>query len=74
MGHNRHRVRRVLVGGGFMISIKKNESFPAWLQVFAFGQFVDEVQGRAKALRLATRLAKENGHDGISVLGKYEKV
>ena len=57
-----------------MISIKKNESFPAWIQVFAFGQFVDEVQGKAKALRIATKLAKENGQVGISVLGKYEKI
>jgi hypothetical protein len=62
------------VGGGFMISIKKNESFPAWLQVFAFGQFVDEVQGRAKALRLATRLAKENGQASVCLFGKMQKI
>ena len=57
-----------------MISIKKNKSFPEWVQVFVFGQFVDEVRGRARALRLATRLAKENGHESIAVFGKIQKI
>jgi hypothetical protein len=57
-----------------MISIKKNNSFPKWIQVFAFGQFIDEVQSRAKALRLATQLAKENKLTHINVLGKVQEV
>ena len=57
-----------------MISIKKNNSFPKWIQVFAFGQFIDEVQSRAKALRLATQLAKENKLTHINVMGKVQEV
>jgi|TARA_R110000824_G_scaffold401679_1_gene613547 hypothetical protein len=57
-----------------MISIKKNNSFPKWIQVFAFGQFIDEVQGKAKALRMATQLAKENKQTHINVLGKVRKL
>jgi ribosomal protein L39E len=57
-----------------MISIKKNNSFPKWIQVFAFGQFIDEVEGRAKALRIATKLAKENKQTHINVLGKVQEV
>ena len=57
-----------------MISIKKNDSFPTWIQVFAFGQFVDEVEGRAKALRIATKLAKENNITQINLFGKLEEI
>jgi hypothetical protein len=57
-----------------MISIKKNNSFPKWIQVFAFGQFIDEVQSRAKALRLASQLAKESKQTHINVLGKVQEV
>jgi len=57
-----------------MISIKKNDSFPKWIQVFAFGQFVDEVEGRAKALRIATNLAKENKQTHINMFGKVRKL
>jgi len=57
-----------------MISIKKNNSFPKWIQVFAFGQFIDEVQSKAKALRLAAKLAKENKQTHINVLGKVQEV
>lgn len=57
-----------------MISIKKNENFPSWIQVFAFGQFVDEIYGRAKALKFASRLAKKEGQTHINVFGEFKKV
>jgi len=57
-----------------MISIKKNDSFPSWIQVFAFGQFVDEVKGKAKALRIATKIAKENKVTHVNIFGKAEKI
>ena len=57
-----------------MISIKKNDSFPSWIQVFAFGQFIDEVKGQAKALRIATKIAKENKVTHVNVFGKAEKI
>tara|TARA_Y100000768_G_scaffold216719_1_gene163345 strand:+ start:119 stop:550 length:432 start_codon:yes stop_codon:yes gene_type:complete len=57
-----------------MISIKKNDSFPSWIQVFAFGQFIDEVKGQAKALRIATKIAKDNKVTHVNVFGKAEKI
>jgi hypothetical protein len=57
-----------------MISIKKNDSFPKWIQVFAFGKFIDEVQGQAKALRMATQLAKENEQTHINMFGKVKRI
>jgi hypothetical protein len=57
-----------------MISVKKNKNFPSWIQVFAFGQFIDEVQGRAKALKFASRLAKKEGQTHINAFGEVKKV
>ena len=57
-----------------MITIKKNTNFPKWIQIFAFGQFIDEVQGNAKALRLAKTIANENGVSHINVFGEVQKV
>ena len=53
-----------------MISVRKNPSFPQFFQVFSFGEFVDEVQGRAKALRIAKKKAKEEKTEHINFLGK----
>jgi hypothetical protein len=57
-----------------MIKIVKNLSFPEWTDIFAFGEFVDQVKGRAKALRIATKLAKDNGKDLIIVDEKIIKL
>ncbi len=43
-----------------MIKIEKNENFGGIFNIFAFGRFVDQVQGRAKALHIAKSLAQEN--------------
>tara|TARA_Y100000310_G_scaffold11207_1_gene11797 strand:- start:2430 stop:2612 length:183 start_codon:yes stop_codon:yes gene_type:complete len=43
-----------------MIKIEKNENCLGFFNVFAFGRFVDQVQGRAKALHIAKSLAQEN--------------
>jgi hypothetical protein len=53
-----------------MITIRKNPSFPQFFQVFAFGRLVDEVQGRAKALRIAKKEAKSNNLPRVNFLGK----
>ena len=42
-----------------MIKIIKNPNFPQFLEVFLNSELVEEVQGRAKALRLARKVAKE---------------
>ena len=57
-----------------MIKIAKNLSFPDWTDIFAFGDFVDQVKGRAKALRIATKLAKVNGKDLIIVDDKIVNI
>ena len=57
-----------------MISIKKNESFPQWIQIFAFGSLVEEVEGRVKALRVAKKLAKKNKLEYVLYLDKIVNV
>jgi hypothetical protein len=41
-----------------MIKVQKNESFPAWIQVFAFGMLIDEYSNGRRALKEARTLAK----------------
>ena len=53
-----------------MITVRKNPSFPQFFQVLAFGQFVDEVQGRAKALRIAKKEASNHKLPTVNYLGK----
>ena len=55
-----------------MISVRKNPSFPQFFQVFSFGEFVDEVQGKVKALRIAEKKAKEAKVNHINYLGSYK--
>ena len=57
-----------------MITIKKNENFPSWIQVFAFGQFVDEVESRAKAMKIAKRLAKKEGLNHVNAFGRVKRI
>lgn len=53
-----------------MITIKKNPNFPSWLQIFSSGNLIDEVTGRAKALRIASQAAKKEKSYTINFLGK----
>tara|TARA_B100000029_G_scaffold445216_1_gene465493 strand:+ start:739 stop:924 length:186 start_codon:yes stop_codon:yes gene_type:complete len=53
-----------------MITIKKNPNFPKWFQVLVCGSLVDEVSGRANALRIATRHARRNEVRIIDFLGE----
>ena len=57
-----------------MISIKKNESFPSWIQIFAFGQFIEEVQGRARAMRIAKELARKHNLTSVDHFGKAVRI
>lgn len=43
-----------------MIKIEKNENFGGIFNIFAFGRFIEQVQGRAKALHTAKEIAEEN--------------
>jgi hypothetical protein len=57
-----------------MITIKKNKSFPSWIQIFAFGAMVEEVEGKMKALRLGKKLARENKLEYVYFLDDVVKV
>lgn len=57
-----------------MITIRQNPNFTKFFQVFAFGQYIDEVERRSKALRIATKLAKQHKHDFINVDGSMQEV
>jgi hypothetical protein len=46
-----------------MINVKKNPNFPQFLEIFFNADLIEEVQGRAKAMRIAKKLAKEKGLD-----------
>ena len=41
-----------------MIKVQKNDNFPEWVTIFAFGMFVDEYKSQRKALKEARKLAK----------------
>jgi hypothetical protein len=53
-----------------MIKIVKNESFPKWMQIFAFGNLVEEIDSKSKALRIAKKLARENKIKYFDFLGE----
>ena len=57
-----------------MITIKQNPNFTKFFQVFAFGQYIDEVERRGKAIRIANKLAKQHKHEFINVDGLMQKV
>jgi len=57
-----------------MITIIKNVNLPQWFQVtftdaFGFFDVVAEVQGKAKAMRIAKKLAKKEKVNHINVDG-----
>ena len=56
-----------------MIKTKQNQNFPQFIQVFALDELVEEVKGKAKALRLAKKVAVELNQDSILHLGELIK-
>ena len=57
-----------------MITIKQNPNFTKFFQVFAFGQYIDEVERRSKAIRIANKLAKQHKQEFINVDGLMQEV
>ena len=43
-----------------MIKIVRNTNFAGFFEIFAFDQFIEEVQGKTEAVRLAKRIARKN--------------
>ena len=52
-----------------MISVRQNPNFTKFFQIFAFGRFIDEVQGQAKALRIAKDEARFQQISKVNFLG-----
>lgn len=57
-----------------MIAVIKNINLPQWFQVtftdaFGFFDIVDEVQGKAKAMRIAKKLARKEKVKHVNVDG-----
>lgn len=42
-----------------MIKIVKNDNFTDWVQLFAFGDFVEECKNIDKAIKTAKKLARK---------------
>ena len=57
-----------------MISIKKNQNFSNWFQVFAFGKMVDEFNRRSKAIRHAEEIAIQSRQRYINIEGLAQEV
>jgi hypothetical protein len=45
----------------YMIKVAKNPNFPQFLEIWSGLKLVKEVRGKIKALRIASKLAKEQG-------------
>ena len=57
-----------------MIKVIKNANLPQWFQViitdsFGFADVIDEVQGKAKAMRIAKKLARKEKVSHVDVEG-----
>ena len=57
-----------------MIKVIRNINLPQWFQVtftdsLGFFDVLDEVQGKAKAMRIAKKLARKVGVDHVNVEG-----
>ena len=57
-----------------MIKVIKNANLPQWFQViitdsFGFADVIDEVQGKAKAMRIAKKLACKEKVSHVDVEG-----
>lgn len=44
-----------------MIRVDKHPSFSKWYQVFAFGELLQEIDSKRKAIRLARQTARRMG-------------
>ena len=51
-----------------MITAFKNKSFPRWIQIFAFGELIEEIEGKKKALRAGKKLARKHKLDYVYFL------
>lgn len=57
-----------------MITILQNQNFTKYFQIFAFGKYIDEVDRKSKAMRIAKQIAREHQEDFINVDGYMKKV
>jgi len=57
-----------------MIKIETHPNFSKWQTIFAFGNIIEQVQGKANALRIAKQVAKRNGKVFIVDDGKMVSI
>jgi len=57
-----------------MIKVEQHPNFPKWQSIFAFGSMIEQVQGKANALRIAKKVAKRNGSIFILDDGKMMSI
>jgi hypothetical protein len=57
-----------------MITILQNQNFTKYFQIFAFGKYIDEVERKSKAMRIAKKIAREHQQEFINVDGFMEKI
>ena len=57
-----------------MISVRRNKNFTNWIQVFSFGEFIDELSSVAKAMKLAESLAKKRNLSYINIEGRATSI
>jgi hypothetical protein len=51
-----------------MIKIEKNENFKGWLNIFVGGFLVEQINGRANALKIAKQIAQDRGEKNFLFL------
>jgi hypothetical protein len=52
-----------------MIKIEKSKNFKGWMNIFVCGFHLRTVTNRAKALKIAKKLAKTRNEESFSFLG-----
>ena len=54
-----------------MIKVLRNENFPRYIQVYAFGIMIEEFENKRKALKRAQKLARKAGQGFFLYLDEF---
>lgn len=52
-----------------MLKIEQNENFKEFINIFFNDKLIDQQKTKAKAVKVATKFAKENGIKGFTFFG-----
>jgi len=56
-----------------MISVRQNPNFKRFFQVISFGRIIEEIDSKARVLRLAKEEAKRHNVTHVNFLGEFIK-